>query len=272
MRGRTVTMAAVVVTTLLTGACSRAESQRPSGSPAETQRGSAAEQSRGPRAGASAANCGDLPSADDLRRWLREAPTQGGDAGGLFSGKMEWAAVVNRQGEICATAVATDDPASAWPGSQAIAKAKAYTANAYSTDALALSTARLYTLTQPGHSLWGVAEPNPFNPDCVSAPDDAGRTDGRVCGGSIAFGGGVPLYRNKTRVGGLGVSGDTACADHEIAKRMRHLANLDPEKGQFVDDIVYASADGASEFAHPLCDNTWRNGQKLGDEKKETGH
>ena len=47
---------------------------------------------------------------------------------------MEWATIVNRQGEICATAVATDDPASAWPGSQAIAKAKAYTANAYSTD------------------------------------------------------------------------------------------------------------------------------------------
>jgi hypothetical protein len=38
---------------------------------------------------------------------------------------MEWAAVVNRQGEICATAAATDDAASSWPGSQAIAKAKA---------------------------------------------------------------------------------------------------------------------------------------------------
>ena len=50
---------------------------------------------------------------------------------------MEWAAIVNRQGEICATAVATDDPASAWPGSQAISKAKAYTANAYSTDGIA---------------------------------------------------------------------------------------------------------------------------------------
>ena len=69
---------------------------------------------------------------------------------------MEWGAIVNRQGEICATAVATDDPASAWPGSQAISKAKAYTANAYSTDDSPLSTARLYTLTQPGHSLWGV--------------------------------------------------------------------------------------------------------------------
>ena len=64
-------------------------------------------------------------------------------------------------------------------------------------------------------------------------------TNGKICGGSIAFGGGVPLYKGKTRVGGLGVSGDTACADHEIAKRIRHLAQLDPEKGEFADDIIY---------------------------------
>jgi uncharacterized protein GlcG (DUF336 family) len=253
-------------------ACSKVESSKPSGSPAETQPGSAAAQSQGPRQGAASASCRDLPSADDLKKWLRQAPSDGGDAGGLFSGKMEWASIVNRRGEVCATAVATDDPASVWPGSQAISKAKAYTANAYSTDVLPLSTARLYTLTQPDHSLWGVAQPNPFSPDCLVAPDDAGKTDGKICGGSIAFGGGVPLYKGKTKVGGLGVSGDTACADHEIAKRIRHLANLDPEKGEFADDIVYASTDGPSEFAHPMCDNTWRNGQKLGDETKAHGY
>jgi uncharacterized protein GlcG (DUF336 family) len=189
-----------------------------------------------------------------------------------MSGKMEWASVVNRAGEICATAVATDDPASAWPGSQAIAKAKAYTANAYSTDTSPLSTARLYTLSQPTHSLWGVAEPNPFKPECEVAPADMDDTDGKICGGSIAFGGGVPLYRNKTRVGGLGLSGDTACADHEIAKRIRHLAGLDPEGGEFVDDITYSSVDGPSVFTHPLCPNTWRNGKKLGDESKAQGY
>jgi uncharacterized protein GlcG (DUF336 family) len=253
-------------------ACSKVESQQPSRSPAETQAGSSAEQSRGPREGGASARCRDLPSRDDLKKWLRQAPAEGGEAGGLFSGKMEWAAIVNRHGEICAVSVATDDPASAWPGSQAIAKAKAYTANAYSTDTMPLSTARLYTLTQPHHSLWGVAEPNPFNPACIQAPNDSDKTDGKVCGGSIAFGGGVPLYRNKTRVGGLGVSGDTACADHEIAKRIRHLANLDPEKGEFADDIMFTSADGASPFSHPLCANTWRNGKKLGDEAKAEGY
>jgi uncharacterized protein GlcG (DUF336 family) len=253
-------------------ACSQAESPRTDGRAGETQAGASAEQSGSPREGAAPAACSDLPGVDDLTRWLRQAPSEGGEAGGLFSGKMEWAAVVDRKGEICATSVATDDPSSAWPGSQAIAKAKAYTANAYSTDTLPLSTARLYTLTQPGHSLWGVGEPNPFNAGCLVAPDDAAATNGRLCGGSIAFGGGVPLYRGKTRVGGLGVSGDTACADHEIAKRIRHLAQLDPEKGQFADDIVYASIDGASAFAHPLCDNTWRNGMKLGDESTVEGY
>jgi uncharacterized protein GlcG (DUF336 family) len=255
---------ALIGAAALAGLAACSTSQPSSGQ--ETQVGSAADQSRGPREGAANARCKDLPSANDLKNWLRAAPGTGGEAGGLFSGKMEWGAIVNRQGEICATSVATDDPASAWPGSQAISKAKAYTANAYSTDELALSTARLYTLSQPGHSLWGVAEPNPFKADCLVTPDNMTATDGKVCGGSIAFGGGVPLYRGKTRIGGLGVSGDTACADHEIAKRIRHLANLDPEKGEFADDIVYASADGPSPFAHPLCANTWRNGTKMGDE------
>jgi uncharacterized protein GlcG (DUF336 family) len=257
----TVSFTMTVLALLLVGGCSKTAASR-----GETQAGAATDLNRPPQAGAAQAKCNDLPSADDLKKWLRAAPGTEGEAGGLFSGKMEWGTIVNRQGEICATAVATDDPASAWPGSQAISKAKAYTANAYSTDDSPLSTARLYTLTQPGHSLWGVGEPNPFRVDCLVGPNDMNATKGKICGGSIAFGGGVPLYKGKTRVGGLGISGDTACADHEIAKRVRHLAQLDPEKGEFADDIVYTSADGASPFAHPLCGNTWRNGKKLGDE------
>jgi uncharacterized protein GlcG (DUF336 family) len=248
------------------GACARSHS------PAETQQGASVELDRPPQAGAASAGCKDLPSQEDLKKWLRTAPHVEGEAGGLFSGQMEWASIVDRQGVICATAVATDDPASAWPGSQAIAKAKAYTANSYSTDSSPLSTARLYTLTQPGHSLWGVAEPNPFRADCLASPKDMNATNGKLCGGAIAFGGGVPLYKGKTRVGGLGISGDTACADHEIAKRIRHLAQLDPEKGEFADDIIYTSADGPSPFAHPLCANTWRNGTKLGEEAKAAAY
>ncbi|HWB17440.1 MAG TPA: heme-binding protein [Vicinamibacterales bacterium] len=262
--------AGVVLLALAACGCGSPSQSQPS--PATTQPGVAAEAARQPRPGTADAACGDLPSASDLKSWLQRAPAEGGEAGGLFSGKMEWAAVVDRKGEVCATAVATDDPAAAWPGSQAIAKAKAYTANAFSTDAMPLSTARLYTLTQPGHSLWGLASSNTFNPDCLASPDDASASNGKVCGGIITFGGGVPLYRNNTRVGGLGVSGDTACADHEIAKRVRHLASLDPPKGEFVDDIQFSEADGPSVFTHPLCANTWRNGKKIGEEAKAEGY
>jgi uncharacterized protein GlcG (DUF336 family) len=238
----------------------------------ETQAGSSADQEKAPREGSAPAGCRDLPSADQLRAWLRQAPNDGGEAGGLFSGKIEWASIVDRSGVVCVTVVSTDDPNSAWPGSQAIAKAKAYTANAYSTDAMPLSTARMYTLAQPGHSLHGVSEPNAFNVDCLVRPQDAGKTNGRMCGGEIAFGGGLALYKNKTRVGGLGISGDTACADHEIAKRVRRLAGLDPDKGQLADDITYSKADGPSPFTHPLCANTWRNGMKVGAEADASGY
>ena len=85
-----------------------------------------------------AANCKGLPNDADLRKQLNAAPGLmgpiGGTVGGLFNGTRMWAAVVNRDGEICAYATSTADPAKVWPGSQTIAKAKAYTANAFSLD------------------------------------------------------------------------------------------------------------------------------------------
>jgi uncharacterized protein GlcG (DUF336 family) len=238
--------------------------------PAETQKGAADDKGESPGQRASAITCKDLPSAADLKRLLKEAAAAG-EAGGLDGAKSEWAAVVDRKGELCAVAVSTDDATAAWPGSQAIAKAKAYTANAFSTDMAPLSTARLYTLAQPGHSLYGAATANAFNPACLQAPDDKDKGP-KLCGGTIVFGGGVPLYKGKTRVGGLGASGDTACADHEIAKRMRDKAGLNPPGGAFADDIWYTKADGPSVFAHPLCKNTWRNGKKIGDEAPASGY
>ena len=145
--------------------------------------------------------------------------------------------------------------------------AKAFTANGFSTDTAALSTARLYTLTQPGHSLWGVSQPSPFNPNCLDPNNDI-----KICGGAIAFGGGVPLYKNGRIVGGLGISGDTPCADHEIAKRVRHMAGLDPAKGPSVDDIQYAKTDRGSIYTHLFCPNIGRSGQKIGDEAPAAGY
>ena len=68
---------------------------------------------------------------------------------------------------------------------------------------------------------------------------------GRI-GGVNVFGGGLALY-NKSRVllGALGVSGDSSCADHNIAWRTRHTLKLDYVPGGVgadtmrPDNIVY---------------------------------
>jgi uncharacterized protein GlcG (DUF336 family) len=216
-------------------------------------------------------SCAGLPSTADLRQKLiaagaPENQAGSGPVGGLFNGSRMWAAVVNRSGELCAVAVSTNDATQVWPGSQAIAKSKAYTANAFSLDTLALSTARLYTFTQPGHSLWSLGQSNLSSAGNLRAPGDAAEGTGRIPGGLIFFGGGVPLYKSGKIVGGLGISGDTSCADHEVAKRTRNGLAMNPPGGMLADDIVYAPPDPAGVFAHPKCLNTWRNGGFIGNE------
>lgn len=221
--------------------------------------------------------CGGLPNNTALRALLVAAPSGSpnspGEAGGLFNGTRMWGAIVNRDGELCSFITSTTDPTQVWPGSQAIAKAKAYTANAFSLDILALSTARLYTFVQPGHSLFGLNNSNPFNPGALALPKKP-EGDGQIAGGIITFGGGVPLYNADGKIiGGLGISGDTACADHEIAKKVRDLAGLNPPDGALVDDIVFSvDSDGPSAFDHPLCPNTIRNGVLIGNEKPSSGY
>lgn len=217
--------------------------------------------------------CQGLLDEGALKGFLAAAPGAGGDAGGLFHGERMWGAVVNRAGEICTYATSMADPTQVWPGSQAIAKAKAYTANAFSLDDLALSTARLYTFTQPGHSLWSLGQSNLFEPKYLAPPTGQGGGKEQIAGGLIFFGGGVPLYNAGGEIiGGLGVSGDTSCADHEIAKRVRHLASLNPPGGATVDDITYSVPDGPSVFTHPRCPNTWRNGVFVGNEPAAVGY
>jgi uncharacterized protein GlcG (DUF336 family) len=207
--------------------------------------------------------CSSMPTAAELRTALQQAVTHGGEAGGLFHGSRMWGSIVNRSGAICVTAASNTDPTQVWPGSQAIAKAKAYTANAFSLDALALSSAMLYTFTQPGHSLWSLGQSNLFDSDFLSSPENTNAGQGQIAGGLIFFGGGVPLYRNGRIIGGLGISGDTSCADHEIAKRVRDILAMNPPGGMLADDIVYDE----SVFNHPLCVNTYKNGVFIGNEK-----
>jgi uncharacterized protein GlcG (DUF336 family) len=214
-------------------------------------------------------DCNGLPTESALRAAMIAAAAIP-HAGGLFQGERMWGAVVSRDGQLCAATTSTADATQVWPGSQAIAKAKAYTANAFSLDILALSSAMLYTFTQPGHSLSSLGQSNLWNPRLTVAPDGNGPGTEQIGGGLIFFGGGVPLFADGKVVGGLGISGDTACADHEIAKRTRNILGMNPPGGPLADDIVYSPPDPSSVFAHPQCINTWRNGVQLGNEKPES--
>jgi hypothetical protein len=97
---------------------------------------------------------------ENLQAQLASVVKEPDKNGGLFSPNRMWSAIVDRVGTLCSVIVTGD----AWPGSRAIAIAKATTANGFSNDALALSTANLYGPTQPGGSLYGLNDSNPFNP------------------------------------------------------------------------------------------------------------
>jgi uncharacterized protein GlcG (DUF336 family) len=179
----------------------------------------------------------------------------------------EWAAVVNRDGVVCAVAFSGNKPTDQWLGSRAIAVEKANTVNAFGLDKYALSTANLWAQSQPGGFLYGAAASNPpVAQDLYMGPPDkwgsgADPLVGKVVGGVIAFGGGLALYDdNKHLVGGLGASGNTSCADHNIAWRMRKALKLDHvpngPTAQHNDAIVYdIGADGKSQsgWGHPEC-------------------
>jgi uncharacterized protein GlcG (DUF336 family) len=215
-------------------------------------------------------SCNQLPSFSALRSALTAARIQ---SNGGFNLDM-WATLVNRDGVVCAVAFTGNNRGDQWPGSRAISAQKANTANAFSLPGLALSTANLFTAVQPGGSLFGLQESNPVdtgvayggNPANNGQPNDP-MVGGRI-GGVNVFGGGLALYKAGGQIiGGVGVSGDSSCADHNIAWRTRHTLNLDFVPGGVSgdptrpDNIVYditpqagqMSGVSASGWGHASC-------------------
>jgi len=220
--------------------------------------------------------CGALPAHNQLKVALRHsiAPT-GGPQNGGFDLNM-WATIVDRDGVVCNVAFSGEDSGDQWPGSRVISAQKANTANAFSLPGLALSTANLWAAVQPGGSLFGLQESNPVDAAVAyGAPGHhggSGRGYGRTedpmvntfIGGVNVFGGGLALYDSQgTLLGGIGVSGDTSCADHNIAWRVRHALGLDYVPGgvggdpERPDNINYQGLvpvpSLANDFSHPIC-------------------
>jgi len=214
--------------------------------------------------------CQGLPSYASLQAHLKLAQAQSNGGFGLNM----WATVVNRDGIVCAVAFTGGNRGDQWPGSRVISAQKANTANAFSLPALALSTANLYSAVQPGGSLYGLQASNPVDVDVAyrGNASDYGQANDPMVGGKIGgvnvFGGGLALYNSqKVLIGAIGVSGDSSCADHNIAWKTRHGLALDfvpagvsgdPTRP---DNIVYditpqlgqmpgVSANG---WGHPVC-------------------
>lgn len=194
-------------------------------------------------------------------------PTGGPGNGGLDNN--EWAAVVSRTGAVCAIAFSGQKVTDQWLASRAIAVEKANTANAMSLDKFAISTANLYAQSIPGGSLYSDVSSNPPNAAALTAgPPSTYGTDqdpliGRAAGGVIVFAGGLELYDSNSAVGGLGASGDTSCADHNIAWRIRKALKLDHVPNGVTnannDAIIYdIGPDGKSKsgYGHPKCGYT----------------
>ena len=206
-----------------------------------------------------------------------------------------WATLVARDGTVCAVAFSGGHSGAQWLGSRVISAQKANTANAFSLDArsassgsgqargLALSTANLYSAVQPGGSLFGLQFSNPVEAKAAyneraalfGTPNDP--MVGERIGGVNVFGGGLPLYaEGGVLVGGVGVSGDTSCADHNIGWRVRQQLGLDflasvpgpaslfAQDKAHPDNIIFdveANPQGGtgvspSGFGHPTCLNT----------------
>jgi uncharacterized protein GlcG (DUF336 family) len=211
--------------------------------------------------------CAGLPGQSVLRNVLTAARQQ---SNGGFNLDM-WGTVVNRDGVVCAVAFTGADRGSQWPGSRVISAQKANTANAFSLPHLALSTANLYYAVSPGGSLYGLQHSNPVDTDIAyrgPASDFGLSKDPMVShriGGVNVFGGGLALYNSAhVLLGAIGVSGDSSCADHNIAWRTRHGLGL---------DHVPAGVSGdARRPDNIVYDITSQPGQQLGNSPGGWGH
>ncbi len=201
-----------------------------------------------------------LPSHSALRAKLREIQEEAN--GGL--GFDMWATILDRDGRVVDVVFTGERRGDQWPGSRVISAQKANTANAFSLEGFALSSANLYAAVQPGGSLFGLQESNPVDPDVAygGKASDFGTTKDfmikKRIGGVNVFGGGLALYSPSGKLlGGLGVSGDTSCTDHIIAWKLRHSLNLDDVPAGVgesnTDNIIYTSGPSIDGFEHPAC-------------------
>jgi uncharacterized protein GlcG (DUF336 family) len=174
-----------------------------------------------------------------------------------------WATFVDETGKVCAVVNTGVKGAlagnSQWLGSRVISAQKANTGNAFSLDGLAISSGALFAAVQPGGSLYGLQESNPVNAEDAyrGNPNNYGKANdplvGNRVGGINVFGGGLPLYKNGVKIGGIGVSGDTSCTDHAFVWKMRSLLGAAPSASVAQVEKLNLTGTFANLGDHPTC-------------------
>ena len=178
-----------------------------------------------------------------------------------------WLVQVDKTGAVCHVLNSSGENGEdtgnfQWLGSRVIAAQKAYTANAFSLDGYAISTANLFTATQQPNSLFELPESNPVNPEVAyrgPARRWGTRFDplvGQRMGGLNVFGGGLAIYGPDGRkIGAIGVSGDTSCRDHSFAFAAREFLASEGIAGPQPDGIGITTfnleVDGAGAIPLP---------------------
>lgn len=198
-----------------------------------------------------------------------------------------WGTVVNKYGRVCAVAKTGDELNHQWLASRVISAQKAYTSVSLSNNSnsmvgasVAFSSAGLYGASSPGGPLYGLQHSNPVDTKWAYHGNSKrfGTTKdpmkGRYVGGINVFGGGLALFDAEGKViGAVGVSGNTSCADHNIAWRVRgEFAKEGLAQGAQVEFNIHykgdLDADGVAG-AYPICgddatgtdliDDTWED-------------
>lgn len=209
------------------------------------------------------ASCKDIPRSA-LDSALKVAEAAGKATGGY--GLPMWLSFVDESGKVCEVLTSGTPGALAgnteWLGSRVISAQKANTANAFSLNGYAISTANLYSAVQPGGSLYGLQASNPVDTKVAYAGNEKffgtalDPLRGKRIGGVNVFGGGLAVYLNGHKVGAIGVSGDTSCRDHAYAWRVRAALNAQPGGV----GITTTNIDAYGNAVNPLP------GAKVGDE------
>jgi Haem-degrading len=236
------------------------------------------------------AKCSDIPRQQliEAAQFVKNDPTEQTLTAGLKNHM--WVAFLNETGKVCEvvnTAGEGQNSGQTWALSRVIAMQKANTSVSLSLDnqangggIQAWASGALFLAASPVFdpvtglvaasvgglqgTLFGVQFSNPVDAKSAYAgnPEDYGTENdpakSKRLGGVNVFGGGLPIYNAglTTKLGAIGVSGDTSCTDHAFAWRVRE--RLATVLG-LANGAAIAGASGISEVlnitgnAYPGC-------------------